>query len=54
MLNCTKEQAVQYIKENAKIFGGTMSQSAIGLYLGVTAARVNQMIKGLTPKPETV
>lgn len=56
MLNRTKEEAETFIRENSKAFGGKMTQKEIGLVLGVSGPRVNQMIAGMIPvgQPTTV
>ncbi len=52
MLNRTKQEAEDFISQNSKAFGGTMTQKEIGLVIGCTGPRVNQMIADM--KKETV
>ena len=56
MLNRTKEEAEQYIRENSKAFNGKQTHKEIGLVLGVSGPRICQMIssmKGPSTIPES-
>lgn len=54
MLNRTKEEAETFIRENSKAFNGKMTQKEIGLVIGCSGPRVNQIIAGMKGPATTV